>query len=181
MSAAPKKSDVVSRLTDASRYTGAHKARFDAEGKGKGIAGRRDIVDFKGNTNTSVIEKTTPLVEKKPVVTAPLGKEKFGTQASKAAAIKLYRNGDKHHTGETLTLNLKLIKTMDQVLDKASTLVKLPTGAVRKIYKKNLKTTIKSLEDFEDGGVYLCCGGEKPATMDKLPAVFHKSDAAPSA
>ncbi|XP_071105703.1 tubulin polymerization-promoting protein family member 3-like [Haliotis cracherodii] len=38
----PKKgSDVTSRLTDTSKYTGSHKERFDAGGKGKGIAGRK--------------------------------------------------------------------------------------------------------------------------------------------
>ncbi|CAF0835781.1 unnamed protein product [Brachionus calyciflorus] len=34
--------DNVSRMTDASKYTGAHKERFDADGKGKGIDGRED-------------------------------------------------------------------------------------------------------------------------------------------
>lgn len=38
----------VDRLTDASQYTGSHKERFDASGKGKGIAGREDVADNKG-------------------------------------------------------------------------------------------------------------------------------------
>ncbi|XP_014669949.1 PREDICTED: tubulin polymerization-promoting protein family member 2-like [Priapulus caudatus] len=33
----------VDRLTDTSKYTGSHKERFDAEGKGKGKVGRKDI------------------------------------------------------------------------------------------------------------------------------------------
>ena len=36
----PKSSDVLSRLTDPSKYTGAHKHRFDEEGKGRGLAGK---------------------------------------------------------------------------------------------------------------------------------------------
>lgn len=32
----------VERLTDVSKYTGAHKERFDETGKGKGAEGRRD-------------------------------------------------------------------------------------------------------------------------------------------
>ncbi|CAH1790269.1 unnamed protein product [Owenia fusiformis] len=32
----------VGKMTDASQYTGAHKERFDASGKGKGIEGRED-------------------------------------------------------------------------------------------------------------------------------------------
>ncbi|XP_075246172.1 tubulin polymerization-promoting protein family member 2-like [Convolutriloba macropyga] len=34
--------DVVNRLTDTRGYTGTHKERFDAEGKGKGIDGREE-------------------------------------------------------------------------------------------------------------------------------------------
>ncbi|XP_063715394.1 tubulin polymerization-promoting protein family member 2-like [Symsagittifera roscoffensis] len=33
---------VVGRLTDTSKYTGAHKERFDESGKGKGADGRED-------------------------------------------------------------------------------------------------------------------------------------------
>jgi len=36
------KSTAVDRLTDTSKYTGAHKQRFDSGGKGKGKAGRED-------------------------------------------------------------------------------------------------------------------------------------------
>ncbi|CAI4229951.1 unnamed protein product [Auanema sp. JU1783] len=39
---------VYSRLTDHTKYTGAHKERFDAEGKGKGKAGREDTVKHTG-------------------------------------------------------------------------------------------------------------------------------------
>ncbi|KAK0168004.1 hypothetical protein PV327_001847 [Microctonus hyperodae] len=37
-----KASSTIERLTDTSKYTGAHKHRFDESGKGKGIAGRKD-------------------------------------------------------------------------------------------------------------------------------------------
>jgi hypothetical protein len=46
--------------------------------------------------------------------------------------------------------------------------------AVRKIYLPDLKTTIKKIEDFVDGGQYLCCSGEKPAESSKLPPPFAK-------
>jgi len=42
------KSATVERLTDTSRYTGAHKQRFDESGKGRGIAGRKDISESSG-------------------------------------------------------------------------------------------------------------------------------------
>ncbi|KFR12400.1 Tubulin polymerization-promoting protein family member 2, partial [Opisthocomus hoazin] len=38
----------VKRLTDTSKYTGSHKARFDESGKGKGLAGRPDWTDNSG-------------------------------------------------------------------------------------------------------------------------------------
>jgi len=156
-------------LTDPSKYTGAHKHRFDEEGKGRGLAGRVNLVEFKGNTNTPVVENTAPKVVKKPVVQVPLGSQKYGTQATKAPNITLFRNGDKHHTGELFTV--KLVKTMEQLYDKASTLVKLPTGAVRRIYKAPGKVSVKNIEELEDGGKYLCCGGEKPM-VDELPPDF---------
>ncbi|VDK23542.1 unnamed protein product [Taenia asiatica] len=41
--------EAVDRLTDVAHYTGTQKERFDAEtGKGKGIAGREDLVDYTG-------------------------------------------------------------------------------------------------------------------------------------
>ncbi|XP_030385673.1 TPPP family protein CG45057 isoform X2 [Scaptodrosophila lebanonensis] len=45
---AGKAAAAVDRLTDTSKYTGSHKERFDASGKGKGIAGRRNLVDDSG-------------------------------------------------------------------------------------------------------------------------------------
>lgn len=39
------KSGAVDRLTDASKYTGSHKERFDESGKGKGMEGRHDFDD----------------------------------------------------------------------------------------------------------------------------------------
>lgn len=42
------KAAAVDRLTDSSKYTGSHKERFDASGKGKGRDGREDIPDSSG-------------------------------------------------------------------------------------------------------------------------------------
>lgn len=38
----------TARLTDVKGYTGAHKERFGADGKGKGIDGRKDIAENTG-------------------------------------------------------------------------------------------------------------------------------------
>ncbi|KAJ7995982.1 hypothetical protein DPEC_G00232340 [Dallia pectoralis] len=42
------KAAAVDRLTDTTKFTGAHKERFDESGKGKGKAGREDIPDASG-------------------------------------------------------------------------------------------------------------------------------------
>eukprot|EP01107_Rhizomastix_libera_P004998 TRINITY_DN1819_c0_g1_i1.p1 TRINITY_DN1819_c0_g1~~TRINITY_DN1819_c0_g1_i1.p1 ORF type:complete len:202 (+),score=65.80 TRINITY_DN1819_c0_g1_i1:41-646(+) len=58
--ASPKKPSIFDKLTDASQYTGAHKERFDADGKGKGKVGRVDDVKVSGyvagftNANTDL-------------------------------------------------------------------------------------------------------------------------------
>lgn len=46
--AAGRAASAVDRLTDVSKYTGSHKQRFDESGKGRGIAGRKDIPDQSG-------------------------------------------------------------------------------------------------------------------------------------
>ena len=38
----------LDRLTDASRYTGSHKERFDGSGRGKGREGREELVENTG-------------------------------------------------------------------------------------------------------------------------------------
>lgn len=43
-----KTPNTVDRLTDTAKYTGIHKQRFDESGKGKGIAGRKDLPDESG-------------------------------------------------------------------------------------------------------------------------------------
>jgi len=42
------KGSVFDKLTDTSKYTGTHKQRFDADGKGKGAEGRSDRVEADG-------------------------------------------------------------------------------------------------------------------------------------
>ncbi|KAJ8680122.1 hypothetical protein QAD02_015909 [Eretmocerus hayati] len=43
-----KAASAVDRLTDVSKYTGSHKQRFDESGKGRGMAGRKDLPDNSG-------------------------------------------------------------------------------------------------------------------------------------
>ncbi|PIK63004.1 putative tubulin polymerization-promoting protein family member 2-like isoform X2 [Apostichopus japonicus] len=42
------KNKATERLTDTSKYTGSHKERFNEDGKGRGIQGRKDTPDTSG-------------------------------------------------------------------------------------------------------------------------------------
>ncbi|CAH0546268.1 unnamed protein product [Brassicogethes aeneus] len=59
-----KVTSTVDRLTDTSKFTGTHKQRFDETGKGKGIAGRKDLPDTSGYVsgykNKDTFEKEKP-------------------------------------------------------------------------------------------------------------------------
>jgi hypothetical protein len=170
---------VTARLTDTSKYTGSHKERFDEKGNGKGIHGRKDVVEFTGSTvsaNRDPVSKASRESlngsERKPVVSQPLGKEKFGVQAEKPKSILLFRNGDKNFGGHKVLL--KTFRNIDQLLANATDNVKLTTGPCKKIYKSDLKTIVKSLDEFEDGECYLCCSGEQPNKERLSPKFIQK-------
>eukprot|EP01067_Filipodium_phascolosomae_P000062 Filipodium_phascolosomae@DN1046_c0_g1_i1.p1 len=169
-------SNVFDRLTDASKYGGAHKERFGEDGKGKGMAGRENVVNYTGDTQADVrdshVKDTVGDRQHKDVVSGPLGKQKFGTQADTPISIWVYRNGDKHHAGNKIMVK-KTINTMDKLITEVQKVCPSPTGAVKKLYNSDLKTTVKSLEDLTDGTKYLVCGGEKPTGKEKInPAFF---------
>jgi hypothetical protein len=115
----------------------------------------------------SNVDVSSPV--KKPVVEKKFQGEKFGTQADKAYFIKIFRNGDKHHTGDKLTVHPKKIKTFDQLLQ-ACNVIQLPTGSVRKLFTPSGKA-IKSLEEIEDNGNYICAAGEQ-LNKEKMPTVL---------
>ncbi|XP_047481761.1 G patch domain-containing protein 8-like [Penaeus chinensis] len=56
------KSSAVDRLTDTKKFTGSHRLRFDATGRGKGMAGRKDLPDnsgyVSGYRNKNTYDKT---------------------------------------------------------------------------------------------------------------------------
>lgn len=70
-----QKQSVLERLTNPSNYTGSHKHRFDSDGRGRGIVGRRDVVAYTGSVNAPLItDAPSPTSPKRPVVTSPLGR-----------------------------------------------------------------------------------------------------------
>lgn len=51
-------------------------------------------------------------------------------------------------------------KTFEQVLQAMTDKVKLPTGAVRRVFTP-LGKPVKQIEGFKENGRYVCCGAEK--------------------
>uniref|UniRef100_A0A7N9AP20 Tubulin polymerization promoting protein n=1 Tax=Mastacembelus armatus TaxID=205130 RepID=A0A7N9AP20_9TELE len=65
-------SPTVSRLTDTTKFTGSHKERFDDTGRGKGKAGRVDIVDTSGYVSGYKHRGTYEKKVNKPTVGKPM-------------------------------------------------------------------------------------------------------------
>uniref|UniRef100_A0A0G4FUC5 Doublecortin domain-containing protein n=1 Tax=Chromera velia CCMP2878 TaxID=1169474 RepID=A0A0G4FUC5_9ALVE len=167
----------LERMTDASQYTGAHKARFDADGNGRGLAGRENVVYYDGSTESATrshaVENTVQKKgNRKAVVTGPLGCQKFGTQADTPISFTIYKNGDKFHKGHKILLK-KHYRNMQQLIDECNKHAQPLTGPIRRLYRTDLRTWVKELHEFEDGAKYLCVAGEHPKDdIEKIPPGF---------
>jgi len=166
-------SSVVDRLTDASKYTGAHKQRFDKDGKGLGKQGRdmgneNKVVDLSQMTrpNLKAAKKVDPSAPKKAGTVSgvkPIPKQKFGTQAEVAKRVYIFQNADVNHAGVE-TVMTKAVNSMDKLLKHVTGKLKLTTGAAQAIYyvdnsKEEPKfTKVTDLDQFLDGGLYLAVG-----------------------
>eukprot|EP01112_Ceratiomyxa_fruticulosa_P008455 TRINITY_DN2192_c0_g1_i1.p1 TRINITY_DN2192_c0_g1~~TRINITY_DN2192_c0_g1_i1.p1 ORF type:complete len:224 (+),score=65.32 TRINITY_DN2192_c0_g1_i1:382-1053(+) len=105
MASPTKKSDIFDRLTDSSKYTGTHKNRFDAEGKGKGKAGRVDIAEDDGYVASFREKKDKPAGEKK---------EKQPDIVSRLTDPKLYTGAHKSRFDPTTGKGLGVNQTIDK-------------------------------------------------------------------
>jgi len=164
---------VVDRLTDASKYTGAHKARFDKDGKGLGKQGRDmgnegKVSDLSQMTrpNLKAAKKVDPSAPKKAGTVSgvkPIPKQKFGTQAEVAKKVYVFQNADVNHAGTEIVLT-RAVNSMDKLLKHVTGKLKLTTGAAQAIYyvdnsKDDPKfTKVTELDHFVDNGLYLAVG-----------------------
>jgi len=164
---------VVDRLTDASKYTGAHKARFDKDGKGLGKQGRdmgneSKVTDLSQLTrpNLKAAKKVDPSAPKKAGTVSgvkPIPKQKFGTQAEVAKKVYVFQNADVNHAGTEIVLT-RAVNSMDKLLKHVTGKLKLTTGAAQAIYyvdnsKDEPKfTKVTELDHFVDNGLYLAVG-----------------------
>ena len=85
-------SGVYDKLTDASRYTGAHKSRFDEGGKGKGLVGSGSSKDshpkVTGSTPSSSSSSSSTTRTSPPKKATPTTTPSTGSTATKTAAKK---------------------------------------------------------------------------------------------
>lgn len=95
----PKGGDIVSRLTDTSKYTGTHKHRFDESGKGRGIAGR-DQPNLTADLS-QITNRTPATVTGVPIAAAIQGGLSTSTSSlNRGASVK--RNVDLTKSKESL-------------------------------------------------------------------------------
>lgn len=99
------------------------------------------------------------------------------TASSPVKRITFYKSGDAQFKGVKMAVHKRTFKCFDALLDDLSQKVPLPFG-VRTITTPRGTHSIKHLEQFEDGGCYLCSDRRyvKPINMEevgKRPAVWH--------
>lgn len=187
-SSAPGK-NVFDRLNNSKGFTGAHKERFDGDGKGKGIQGRKaedEKRDLSEMTRPDVVKGGGAKAKGKARGAAGSGApkrrsasiEKFGVQADKAVNVYVFRNGDRHHKGEKVVVGTNF-NTWEQLLKKLTTVVKLPTGPVLKLLHVrdgphgNQHARVTDFDRLLDGECYIACGAEK-LSRDKYPSALGK-------
>ncbi|XP_076083307.1 uncharacterized protein LOC143054256 isoform X10 [Mytilus galloprovincialis] len=92
-----------------------------------------------------------------------------------AKKCKIFRNGDPHYFGKTVTLDSRRIRSFDAFLNGLTNDLKLRNGAVRKLVTPTHGHRIRDLADIEDGKLYVAAGAE---TFDK--SVVYTQIEAPS-
>ncbi|KXS19308.1 hypothetical protein M427DRAFT_53248 [Gonapodya prolifera JEL478] len=171
---------VVDRLTDTSKYTGTHKQRFDDQGKGKGLDGREDRVNFDGNTQSesrSNLKKSQELrksqelgksndsLSKKPVVKP---KDDFGVKPKK---IVLFEYNNRADAGQETILVKGKFPDFKRLIEHVAKFT--PTGKPKIILDAQMRQ-VQDLEELQDGGHYLVITAYDNSKRDdaKLPQKF---------
>lgn len=77
------------------------------------------------------------------------------TEVTPAKKITFYKSGDPLFTGVRMAINKRTFKTFDALLDDLTKKVSLPFG-VRIVTTPHGVHNINTLEQLEDGGMYLC-------------------------
>ncbi|KAJ3162739.1 hypothetical protein HDU86_003712 [Geranomyces michiganensis] len=172
----PRAADVTARLTDTRAYTGTHKQRFDEEGHGRGMAGRKDLVEYDGSTTSahrqhspygSDVDLNARHEHEKPIVRSKSRETDVGVTAKK---VTLFEYAEKHSTGENLVLN-RSFPNMEKLREHAAGL--LPAGIPKIIVDQNLRE-VSDLDQLENGGKYLVLSPHDKANFseERVPTAF---------
>ena len=106
----PTGRDIVSRLTDTSKYTGTHKHRFDEDGKGRGIAGR-DQPNLTADLS-QITNRQAATVTGVPIAAAIAGGLKnYGSTSS----LNGYGSASNLNRGISVKRNIELVKSKDSL------------------------------------------------------------------
>ena len=127
------------------------------------------------NNNNNNNNEENEKIEIKEVKKEEKKIEKFGTQTNKAKVVKIFRNGDKHHTGDLFSIHQKKYKTLEQLFIDITQKVGISTGNVRKLVrlsKDGKKMNISSFEQIKDGQSLVACGAE-PLKVDLGLLLFY--------
>lgn len=83
--------------------------------------------------------------------------------------VCFYKSGDYKFSGHRMVINARTFKTFDALLDALSKKVPLPFG-VRTITTPRGTHLVKGLDDFHDGGSYVCSDQKrvKPLNLDEV-------------
>uniref|UniRef100_A0A8C1WWI7 RP1 axonemal microtubule associated n=1 Tax=Cyprinus carpio TaxID=7962 RepID=A0A8C1WWI7_CYPCA len=83
--------------------------------------------------------------------------------------VCFYKSGDPQFTGHRMVINSRTFKTFDALLDALSKKVPLPFG-VRTITTPRGTHVVRTLDDVQDGGSYLCSDQKKvkPFNLDEV-------------
>uniref|UniRef100_A0A673L4F6 Oxygen-regulated protein 1 n=1 Tax=Sinocyclocheilus rhinocerous TaxID=307959 RepID=A0A673L4F6_9TELE len=83
--------------------------------------------------------------------------------------VCFYKSGDPQFTGHRMVINSRTFKTFDALLDALSKKVPLPFG-VRTITTPRGAHVVRTLDDVQDGGSYLCSDQKKvkPFNLDEV-------------
>ncbi|XP_056123514.1 oxygen-regulated protein 1 [Rhinichthys klamathensis goyatoka] len=83
--------------------------------------------------------------------------------------VCFYKSGDPQFTGHRMVINSRTFKTFDALLDALSKKVPLPFG-VRTITTPRGTHSVRTLDDVQDGGAYLCSDQKKvkPFNLDEV-------------
>ncbi|XP_016126328.1 LOW QUALITY PROTEIN: oxygen-regulated protein 1-like [Sinocyclocheilus grahami] len=83
--------------------------------------------------------------------------------------VCFYKSGDPQFTGHQMVINSRTFKTFDALLDALSKKVPLPFG-VRTITTPRGTHVVRTLDDVQDGGSYLCSDQKKvkPFNLDEV-------------